>query len=146
MEIYEILKADHKETLERFSKLEHTTPQDSNLRNSQLRTLNAELLAHLKAEEDVFYPPLMKSKHREDALEAVEEHHVLELVLKDLRETEPSIEPWKPKLRVLKEILEHHVEEEEGKIFDEIKTILSPGIAEEMGKQFSARKAEILIK
>jgi hypothetical protein len=144
MDIFEILKKDHEETLELFRKLEETTPQDSDLRRRQFSTLNAEFLAHLQAEEDTFYPPLLQSKHREDALEAVEEHHVLELVLRDLRETEPGMERWKPKLRVLKEIVEHHIQEEEGKIFTEIKTILSKGMAEELGVQFSARKGEIL--
>ncbi len=146
MDVFEILRKDHEETLGRFRKLEETTPQDSDLRRRQFSTLNTELLAHLQAEEDAFYPPLLQSKYREDALEAVEEHHVLELVLRDLQETEPRTERWKPKLRVLKEIMEHHIQEEEDKIFDEIRTILSHGTAEKMGMQFNAKKRGILAK
>jgi hypothetical protein len=144
MDIFEILKKDHGETLSRFRELEKTTSQESAMRNKGFTTLNQELIAHLEAEEDTFYQPLMHGKYREDALEALEEHHVLELVLEDLSGTEPGVERWKPKLRVLKEMLEHHIGEEEGKIFTEIKTILSKGMAEELGVQFSARKGEIL--
>ncbi len=146
MDIFEILKKDHEETLGRFRKLEGTTAQDSDLRTREFSSLNTELLAHLQAEEDTFYPPLMQSKYREDALEAVEEHHVLELVLRDLRETAPSIERWRPKLRVLKEMMEHHIEEEEGKIFREVRMVLSQSVAVEIGTQFSAQKKEILFR
>ncbi len=145
MDIFEILRKDHKETLGQFSELETTTSQESATRSGKFSTLNKELLAHLQAEEDTFYPPLMQGMYREDALEAVEEHHAIELLLKDLRETEASTETWKPKLKVFKEILEHHIEEEEGKIFSAAKTLLSLEIAVEIGTQFNAKKKEILL-
>ncbi len=145
MDVFEILEKDHKETLSRFRELERTSSQESAMRSRKFGALNAELLAHLQAEEDTFYPPLMKGMYREDALEAVEEHHAIELVLKDLRDTQVNTETWKPKLKVLKEILEHHIEEEEGKIFAEIETLLTSELAIEMGTRFSAKKTEILI-
>ncbi len=75
----------------------------------------------------------------------MEEHHAIELLLKDLRETETNTERWKPKLKVLEEILEHHIEEEEGKIFTEVKTTLTLEMAVEIGMRFSAKKEQILL-
>ncbi len=146
MDIFEILKTDHRETLQRFTELEETASHESTMRRKGFSTMDRELVAHLQAEEDAFYPPLLQGKYREEALEAIEEHHALELLLRDLGEMEPTGERWKPKLKVLKEMLEHHIQEEEGKIFLEIKGILSEHVAEEIGLQFNARKDQILQK
>lgn len=108
---------------------------------SQLRH---ELMPHMKGEEKYFYPALKEKKdYKEDVLEAVEEHHAARLILNELEDMSPDEDHWDAKLSVLKEMIEHHIEEEEEKIFKEAREALSEERMKKIAESFESEKSRV---
>jgi hypothetical protein len=82
-------------------------------------------------EEKIFYPALRKagkSKEKDSVLEAAEEHAcVKDLIAKIKRITGPD-ETLEAKVTVLKELVEHHVKEEESEMFSEARSVLGANL------------------
>jgi hemerythrin superfamily protein len=115
------LHKDHQEVKSIFKQLIKT--EDSSKRKQICSDLQEELIPHMKAEETAVYPKLMDKKaSKEHALEGLEEHRAAEMVLKDLLSLDPGDEKFKARATVLKEMIEHHIEEEEEKIFDDLES------------------------
>ena len=145
MEIYEVLKKDHKAVAEMFKKIEQTSERAQKGRKDLFATLRKQLLAHAKAEQEVLYAPLVERvDERELVLEAFEEHRSIELMFDEVGRCPVDDERWLAKLTVLREIVEHHVEEEEGELFKTARKHFSKPEAEEIGERMQARKAELL--
>jgi hypothetical protein len=88
--------------------------------------LDHSLSAHSEAEEAVFYTPLRDHPKAHDlVLEGFEEHAVVKTLLVELAALAVEDETWLPKFKVLKENVEHHVKEEEGKVFEQPRQIFS---------------------
>ena len=84
-EFFQMLKKDHEEVKGILGQLKETKEKESSKREDLFQKLREELVPHMKAEESAFYPPLMEKKEaREDAMEGIEEHHVSEMVFKEL--------------------------------------------------------------
>lgn len=86
---------------------------------AQLVELASNLAAHMKIEQDLLYP----AARRVDKTllrEAFEEHAIAELALKRLLETETDDPTFRAKATVLKELIEHHVKEEENALFPKL--------------------------
>ncbi len=119
-EFFKLLKQDHMEVKEILEQLDETTENGSKMKKREqlFEQLKEELVPHMKAEEGTFYRPLMEMEEaREDALEGMEEHHVSELVLKELDKMPKGDDKWAAKMRVFKELVDHHIKEEENNIF-----------------------------
>lgn len=115
---FDELKKDHKEVKDILEKLKSGSKTAEKTREKLFVQLKEELVPHLKAEDVTFYQALMDTKNgREHALEAKEEHDLTTLVLRQLEETPAKDELWAAKLKVLKDLVEHHIEEEEKEIF-----------------------------
>src|SRR5581483_10986832 len=115
MDAFKLLKQDHKEVKGIFKKLESSRP--SKAREKGFQQLYQELSLHTEVEENIFYPRLrQEDKLRETIGEAYEEHHVAKLLLDELAQTSMEDGRWDAKLSVLKEMVEHHVAEEEGEL------------------------------
>jgi hemerythrin-like domain-containing protein len=98
----------------------------------------------MKAEEIAFYKPLLAKKEaREVALEGSEEHHVSEMVFKELEKMPKGQDQWAAKLSVFKELLEHHIKEEEGTIFKAAEKVLSENKFQSILKQFVEEKQNL---
>jgi len=120
--------------------MENASPRGKT-RERLLTKLTDELTLHAEAEEAVFYPVVLDEKDTRDAaLEAIEEHRVITMILQDLEATATDDERWQAKLTVLRELFEHHAEEEEEEIFDEAQDLLDDDQADEMGKEFQQAK------
>ena len=114
----EILEREHRRFEELLKQGEDTTERARVTRRELLATLAAELDAHELMEEKVMYPALQAhAQAREVVLEGFEEHHVADLIVKELREVATNDEAWGAKFKVLKENIEHHIQEEEGNMF-----------------------------
>lgn len=75
--------------------------------------------------------------------EAKEEHRTVDsLVLPDLKETDPSTPEFAGRVKVVKELLEHHIEEEESEMFPQANKLLGKAKLEELGAQMEALKAD----
>jgi len=144
MNVYELLKEDHKKVAAIFEKLEPTTERALKTREELFAKLNSELEVHTAVEEQIFYPVLKKAAETRDiTFEAFEEHRVVKELLKELTSTPKDSEVWTAKLTVLKENVEHHVEEEEGEMFKKARKVLTDEEAEELGARMEAAKKKL---
>ncbi len=80
---------------------------DADARAALLHQIRAELVAHERMEEDVFYPALRAAsdKAKDIVLEGYEEHHVIDLILDEMFTVPVDAEQWGAKLKVLHENL-----------------------------------------
>ena len=141
MDAITLLKEDHEKVSGIFEKLEPTTERGVKTREELFAQLKLELDVHAHIEETIFYPVLKReAETREITLEGYEEHHVIKTLLGELVETAPDTEQWGAKLKVLKENVEHHVEEEEDEMFKTAREVFSKAQFEELGAQMEAEK------
>jgi hemerythrin-like domain-containing protein len=98
---------------------------------------------HELMEEQVLYPALEPhAQAREIVLEGYEEHHVADVITRELRDVPPDDERWAAKFQVLKESLQHHIKEEERNMFRTARAVLSRDELSELGTRMKALKAE----
>jgi hemerythrin superfamily protein len=143
MSILDLLKQDHKEVSELLSEMSETTDRAAKKRQQLFSECKTALMAHSHAELQAFYKPLMKDGDDEDALlEAQVEHEVVERLLEDISATEPTDEKWLAKITVLKELVEHHVEEEESEIFKLARKAYDKKQLDEIGARFEELKQQ----
>ena len=143
MDAFELLKKDHEKVAGILDKLEPTTERGVKTRDELFTQLKRELDIHAQIEEEILYPVLKEIKETEDiTLEAYEEHNVVKTLLSELEELPKDDETWGAKLTVLKENVEHHVEEEEGEMFKNARKALSQEEIDELGDRLEAAKSE----
>lgn len=143
MNAFELLKQDHKKVSGIFEKLEPTTERAEKTREELFTQLKQELTVHTTIEEQIFYPAIKDADEtHEITLEALEEHAVVKQLLSELDADPKDTEEWKAKLTVLKENVEHHVEEEETEMFPKAKKVLSEEQIEQLGARMEAAKQQ----
>jgi hemerythrin HHE cation binding domain-containing protein len=139
MDALKLIKSDH----ERLADLleEALDAEESGERADLLHQIRAELMAHERMEETVFYPALRtNAKAKEIVLEGYEEHHVIDMILDELLDVPEELDEWKAKFKVLKENIEHHIEEEEGEMFKIARKVFDEQTLEELGAKMQAAK------
>jgi hemerythrin-like domain-containing protein len=104
-------------------------------RQELFEEIGDDFAAHGEIEEKIFYPAVYVGELKEKLQEAVEEHLVAKRVVADLLEMEPADEQFDPKMKVLKELIEHHVEEEEGELFPLVRQSFAREELETLGEQ-----------
>lgn len=141
MNAFTLLKADHKKVAEIMETIDGTTERAVKGREDLFTRLKNELDLHARIEEQIFYPALEEAeKTRDIALEAYEEHRLVKQLLKELEREPKDDEKWTAKFTVLKESIEHHVEEEEGEMFKKARQVLSDEQIEILGDRLQAAK------
>ena len=136
-----MLEEDHAKMRKLLDELESTTERGLKIRAELFSTIKGELTIHEIIEEEIFYPELKAHpKARDIVLEGYEEHHVVDLVMKELEETPVDDESWGAKAKVMKENVEHHMEEEEGDMFKKARSIFDRDELEDLGNRMVARK------
>lgn len=142
MEITKALKEDH-DKLKSYLKIMNGDGTASEKKDA-FKKLDELLKKHSDAEERVVYNALISTRDEESKVSAHEgytEHEVAEHVLKALeKEENPDSAKWKAEAKVLRELLEHHIEEEEDEIFSEVKDHFDESHREEMGEKFEKLK------
>jgi hypothetical protein len=115
----ELLKHQHDEVKKLFEKLEsaHSAADKEKVFNK----LADALAAHTKIEETIFYPSVFDDETEIELREAFEEHLAAKRLVADLLEMEPADEQFMSKASVLREVVEHHIEEEETQLFPEVR-------------------------
>jgi len=141
MNAFDILKEDHKKVSDLFEKLEPTTERAIKTREELFAKLKMELDVHAHIEETILYPVLKEIEETRDiTLEGIEEHRIVKVLLAELEEMPKGSEQWTAKLTVLKETVEHHVEEEEGEMFKQARSALSKEQIEQLTTRIQAEK------
>jgi hemerythrin-like domain-containing protein len=138
-----LLESDHRRFENLLKDGEETTERAVKGRTALLDTLTAALNVHELIEEKVLYPALKPhSEARDIVLEGFQEHHVADLIVKELHDLAKDDEQWGAKFKVLKESIEHHIEEEEGTMFPAARQVLSAEELQDIGKRMRALKAQ----
>lgn len=131
--VLEILTSQHREVDDLLEKIE----QGKGDQQALFMELADKLAAHAAAEEKVFYPAVMSEQTSELLHESVEEHLAVKRVLADLITMDIDDEEFDAKLSVLKEQVSHHAhEEEEGKLFPQLRAALSPDELAAIGNEY----------
>lgn len=139
MNPFQLLKNDHKIVSGFFDQIESASGKS---KTELFTRLKSELDVHAHIEEKIFYPALEnKQEAREITLEAYEEHKVVKDLLAELANGRAADDEWDAKLKVLRENVDHHVEEEEGELFDKANDALSDEELERIGDEMESEKA-----
>jgi hypothetical protein len=145
MDALTLLKTDHDKVKKLLSELESTTERGVQTRERLYTTIRKELTVHEIIEEEIFYPTLKQHPKAADiVMEGYEEHHVVDLLMGELDALAYDDEQWGPKAKVMKENIEHHIEEEEGDMFTKARQVFDKGELEELGAQMAARKKDAM--
>jgi hemerythrin-like domain-containing protein len=144
MNAFQLLKEDHQKVSGIFQQLEPTTERAEKTRTELFAKLKGELDVHAQIEETIFYPAIkQEAETREIVLEGFEEHHVIKILLKELDSLPVDTEQWTAKLKVLQENVEHHVEEEEGEMFQKARQVLSEEQIDQLGARMEEEKKRL---
>jgi hemerythrin superfamily protein len=144
-----LLKEDHKKVRGLLEDLESTTDRAVKTREKLLHELELEVKVHTQIEEEIFYPAFKKaaekSEDREMFLEATEEHRVVDFEMPRVSAMDPGSEDFGARTKVLKELIEHHADEEEKEMFPRAKKIMDSEELEELGVLMLARKEQLML-
>ena len=143
MDAITLLETDHRRLEDLLKQGQDTTERAVKGRTELLNTLTALLNVHELIEETVLYPAL-KSHPEAKAivLEGYQEHHVADLIVKELHTLPKGDEKWGAKFKVLKESIEHHIKEEEGQMFRTARGLFSRDDLQQMGARMARMKTE----
>jgi iron-sulfur cluster repair protein YtfE (RIC family) len=138
MEATKLLIKQHRKVESIFRKLQRKHSDTNQL----LTELANDLVAHMAIEQDIFYPAV---KQVDDSLimESYEEHALAEVALKRLLATDPGDEEFKARVTATKELIMHHVKEEEEELFPKVEKKLDEAALKELGKRMQARFEEV---
>lgn len=140
MNVIELLKEDHDRVDLLFQKVKAT---DESEHKALFEQIKEELEIHAHVEEVIFYPKLKEDGDKElqdITLEGIEEHHQAKIFLRELSNLADESEKFEPKLKVLMEDIEHHVQEEEGEMFPMVEEQFDEATLEDLGKQVEEEK------
>lgn len=149
MNAIELLVHDHETVKKLLNELSETTERALKKRSELLGRLELELelVLHTAIEEDILYPAIRDSGGKEELkmyYEAKEEHRTVDsLVLPDLKRTRPDTVQFAGRVKVLKELLEHHIEEEEGELFPRARQLLDAAALKQLGQAMQQHKKEL---
>jgi hemerythrin superfamily protein len=143
--ILDLLHADHEKVAEMFEQMcggEHKNPTEL------FKQIKNELTAHAKAEQKVLYTRMKKTGEEEAtdfALEGAVEHELVEQLLDQLgRSRQKGSDEWMARAKVLKEMVQHHVDEEESAGFKAARECFNENELEQLGAEFQREKHKIL--
>ena len=141
MDAITLLKHDHDKLKKLLTELESTTERGVKTRSELFATIKGELTVHEIIEEEIFYPELKAHPKAKDiVLEGFEEHHVVDVLMGELESLDVTDEKWGAKAIVMKENIEHHIEEEEGEMFKIARGVFEEEELEELGSRMEARR------
>jgi hemerythrin-like domain-containing protein len=136
-----LLETDHKKVKRLLDELESTTERGVKTRAELFSTIKGELTLHEIVEEEIFYPALKAHPRARDiVLEGYEEHHVVDTLMGELEALDVADETWGAKAQVMKENIEHHIEEEEGDMFRQARRVFDADELDALGEKMETRK------
>ena len=148
MDIYDYLKRDHRHVAELIEQI-----QTINIQSVQQRTfedLKAELTLHAEAEERTFYAALVQAITGASAGpewqigHSVHDHDEIRVFLEQLTDEGLQSPKWMMIFGELKHAVEHHVAEEETRVFELARRLLPQGRAEQLADDMAALKAKLI--
>jgi hypothetical protein len=139
-----MLMDDHDKLKKLLAELEATTERGVKTREELFTRIKRELTVHEIIEEEIFYPALKAHpRAKEIVLEGYEEHDDVDTLMGELSNLDYGHETWGPKAKVMKENIEHHIQEEEGEMFEKARMVFDRSELNELGEAMGARRIEV---
>ncbi|MGK3998964.1 hemerythrin domain-containing protein [Sorangium sp. So ce1024] len=144
MKATDLLKEQHQEVDELFERLERMSQAGGNEIIALRDELVANLVGHAAIEEEIFYPESKEALGASPLIPtSYEEHALVHIMLQKLLSTEPGDETFHARLGVLKELVQHHVQEEEQQLFPKVEGAMGAELLEELGERLEARFTQV---
>lgn len=149
MDAIKFLTQDHNALKKLLAELSDTTNRAAKTRTNLRAQIKVQAESHNKIEEEIFYPAFKAAGDGKDDdqmyFEALEEHRAAgTFVLPDLMNTPVDSDQFAARAKVLKELIEHHIKEEESEMFPRTKQLMGKEELEALGEQLQARKAKLV--
>ena len=141
-----LIKADHREVEKLFHEFEDAGDRAYKTKQQLVTQIIKELEVHATIEEEIYYPAVdakAKKDGKELVAEAVEEHHVVKVLLGELATMSAEDDAFDAKVTVLIENVRHHVEEEEEELLPQSEEILGDEELASLGEAMAARKQQL---
>jgi hemerythrin superfamily protein len=141
-----LIKADHREVEKLFHEFEDAGDRAYKTKQQLVSQIIKELEVHATVEEEIYYPAVeakAKKDGKELVAEAVEEHHVVKVLLGELATMSAEDDAFDAKVTVLMEHVRHHVEEEEEEMLPQSEEVLGKDELTRLGEQMAARKQQL---
>lgn len=137
-----LLKADHREVEGWFEQFEKTRSDDR--KKALAVKICTALKVHTTIEEEIFYPDFLRATEDLDLHhEAEVEHDGAKKLIAEIEASGPQDEYYDAKMKVLSEMIKHHVKEEEQRDGMFAKARQSDMDLVALGEQLAARKAQV---
>jgi len=148
MDAISLLTKDHG-TLRQFLKRLESSAENGRGNSSELlRQIENELKIHTRIEEEIFYPAFRDAVESEDDqklyYKAFEEHHVVDLVLPEIKSSRKNSDEFAAKAKVLKDLVEYHAQEEETQMFPKARRAIGAAGLRELGQRLKERKQQLM--
>jgi precorrin-2 methylase len=139
----ELLTQQHREVKEMFDRFENMTDRAKVSKKKLADEICNALIMHTTIEEEIYYPATREaSEETEDMVdEAVVEHASAKDLIAQIMEMDPGDDLYDAKVKVLGELVEHHVKEEEEEMFPKTRELKLDLKA--LGQEMKARQMEI---
>lgn len=142
MDAIQMLEEQHREVEDLFEEIEQAEASDE--KQELFEEIADQLTVHAVIEERHFYPAVKERRTEDILLEALEEHLSIKRLLADLLKLSPEDDQFDAKISVLKEQVEHHVEEEEGDLFPKVRKILDKEMLDAIAQEMTATQEQLL--
>ncbi len=143
MNAIDMLKQQHREVEELFEEFEQAGEGARKTKERVCQEIGDALAIHATIEERIFYPESKQDNTEEILRESVEEHLAMKKLLADIMQSELEDPQYVAKMKVLKEQVEHHVEEEERELFPLVSKSCSKEEIEDMGSRMEELAEEL---
>lgn len=145
MDAVALLKADHRKVEELFEKFH--AAKGSERKKALAEQICAELTIHTKIEEDIFYPACKGEIDDDLWHEAYVEHDGAKVMIAEIEAGEPGDEFYDAKIKVLSEMIKHHVKEEEQRTDGMFAQARASGLdIQALGARMTAEKVMLVAK
>jgi hemerythrin superfamily protein len=141
MKATQLLRSQHRDAKKLLVALE----KGESASQATVEKLVKALGAHMVIEQEIFYPAV-KSLKPDLVLEAFEEHAGAQTMMERLLKTEPGDESFTARVTTLKEMIQHHVDEEEEDLFPKVEKQMETAELDALGEQMKSRFDEVEAK
>ena len=141
-----LIKADHRKVEQLFREFEEAGDRAYRTKQELVSQIVLELEVHATIEEESYYPAVeakAKKDGKELVAEAVEEHHVVKVLLGELAGMSAEDDAFDAKVTVLMENVRHHVEEEESELLPQSEDVLGEDELARLGEEMAVRKRQL---
>ena len=141
--LLKVLETEHRQVKQMLKEL--VNAEEAGERAEIFGRLKPELEAHSHGEEEAFYPLLKEEdESKTTAIEAYVEHHIADRLIQEMDSMDKGDEEWEARAKVLKDVVEHHIEEEESEIWKEARKLLGKEKLAELTPDYMAVKERYL--